>query len=243
MKTKSMIMLTFLLFVINNLSDAQIKFGVKAGLNSSTVATDKNGADLSAKTGLNLGGFVCFHLSESFAIQPELYYAEKGAKAKGEYFNTYYVGNYPNQTSVIESGTLDGSAKLTYLDLQALGSYQLDIGGSPFRPLFFAGPSFAIRLTAREEQSGEVTAHSIPSNSKYSYTRQINKSRDDKDIVKSADLGIVLGGGIRYRVEKAGSVSLDLRYNLGVTNFNKETSADAPKDFNRVFSILIGYEF
>jgi hypothetical protein len=58
--------------------------GVKAGASFSSlsnvyVVTDENNDASGVQTGLALGGFAAFHLSERVAIQPEIFYVTKGA--------------------------------------------------------------------------------------------------------------------------------------------------------------------
>src|SRR6218665_679812 len=66
-------------------SQAQIKYGVKAGANFYKVTGD-GAEDLEQsrkiKLGLSGGGFVNIGLSESFSVQPELLYSQEGNKQK-----------------------------------------------------------------------------------------------------------------------------------------------------------------
>jgi hypothetical protein len=75
------------------------KIGVKGGVNFSNLNTD-NVADEHTKVGFNLGLFAKLPVSETFAIQPEILYSNKGSKLKydnfvqgeGEYrFNLNYL--------------------------------------------------------------------------------------------------------------------------------------------------------
>ncbi len=57
-----------------------IKYGIKGGLNLSSLSGDTDGLDLKSKFGFHAGGFVEIKFSEKFALQPELLYSTQGTK-------------------------------------------------------------------------------------------------------------------------------------------------------------------
>ncbi len=64
-------------------SQAQIKYGVKAGANFYKVTGEEDlEASRKTKIGLAGGAFVNFSLSETFSVQPELLYSQEGNKQK-----------------------------------------------------------------------------------------------------------------------------------------------------------------
>jgi hypothetical protein len=78
-----------LLFAMN--ANAQdIKFGVRGGVNISTIVKNESNT-LKARPGVNIGGFVDFGISEHFSIQPGLQITTKGA-SDGDYkFRSTYL--------------------------------------------------------------------------------------------------------------------------------------------------------
>lgn len=64
---------------ISNLNAQNIKYGVRAGLNSSTF-NEKGDSDAGVKFGYYIGGFAEIKLNTNFAVQPELQYASYGAE-------------------------------------------------------------------------------------------------------------------------------------------------------------------
>jgi hypothetical protein len=66
----------------------ETRFGVKGGLNISTVGGDAEG--VSSLVGFHVGGFAEIKIIEKLAIQPELLFSTQGAKEKffGESYNT-----------------------------------------------------------------------------------------------------------------------------------------------------------
>jgi len=69
---------------------ADTHFGVKAGLNISSLDV-KDGVDFDSKAGLYLGGLAHMHLSPHFAVQPEVVYSQQGGKDGNDKWNINYV--------------------------------------------------------------------------------------------------------------------------------------------------------
>lgn len=64
-------------------ANAQVKFGVKAGVNLSNVI-GSDAEDTKMKVGFNAGGLVQIPVTTQFSIQPELVYSAQGFKADDE---------------------------------------------------------------------------------------------------------------------------------------------------------------
>lgn len=89
-------------------SEAQVRFGLKAGLNMMTLGGDDvEDADIKSKIGFHAGGIVHIPISDNFAIQPELLYSGEGAKSEdGDdriNFNLSYI-NVPIMLQYVSSG-------------------------------------------------------------------------------------------------------------------------------------------
>jgi len=105
----------------------QTRFGIKGGLNLSTVV----GGDVeNAKTlvGFHVGGFAEIHVVEKFFIQPELLFSAQGAKAEVDFGN-------------------DANVKLNYLNIPVLAKYY--IVDKKFS--VEAGPQLGVLLSAKVE--------------------------------------------------------------------------------------------
>lgn len=59
-------------------ANAQLKFGVKAGLNLANLGGDME--DTKMKIGLMVGGFANYAINDQLSIQPELMFSQAGAK-------------------------------------------------------------------------------------------------------------------------------------------------------------------
>jgi hypothetical protein len=102
-----------------------VHFGLKGGLNVASVSAD-NGLDYSSRTSFYLGGLAHIHVSEHFAVQPELYYSGQGAKRNGQ------------------------TAQLGYINLPVLGQYMF---GNGFR--LQTGPQLGVLVSAKTK-SGDT---------------------------------------------------------------------------------------
>ena len=107
----------------------ETRFGVKGGLNISTVV----GGDVEntkSLVGFHVGGFAEIHVVERFFIQPELLFSTQGTKVDGPF------------------GT-DGDIKLNYLNIPVLAKYY--IVDKKFS--VEAGPQLGVLLSAKAEDN------------------------------------------------------------------------------------------
>jgi hypothetical protein len=78
MKRLSFVFIT-LFFTVAAFSQ-KTQFGVKAGVNLADVKDDLAPDNTDSKVGFHVGGLAHIHLSESFAVQPEVMLSSQGAK-------------------------------------------------------------------------------------------------------------------------------------------------------------------
>jgi len=107
----------------------QTRFGIKGGLNMSTVV----GGDVDntkSLVGFHVGGFAEIHVVEKFFIQPELLFSTQGTKFDGDFGN-------------------DGDVKLNYLNIPVLGKYY--IVDKKFS--VEAGPQLGVLLSAKADDN------------------------------------------------------------------------------------------
>ncbi len=125
------VLLVFVVLAITASSFAQTKFGIKAGVNFANLSGDD--VDMDSKTGLVLGAFAKFELSENFAFQPELLYSAQGAKASEE--------------------GIDITDKINYLNVPLMAKFYPTSGFS-----IQAGPQVGFLLSAKEKWEGDGTS-------------------------------------------------------------------------------------
>ncbi|MGW8282824.1 MAG: porin family protein [Gemmatimonadota bacterium] len=176
-------------------SSAQTVIGAKAGIASSEISFSSEGISVSAdsRTGFVGGVFANLGLGEMWFIQPEVLYAAKGASFEGE------------------------TLAVDYLEVPVLFGAAFPISNSAFKPMLFAGPSIAFKLSC--DDSGF----------------------DCSDDVKSVDFGLVFGGGIQYALENL-TLFFDARYDLGLTDVNDDDT-EFVEVKNRSWQFMAGLGF
>jgi hypothetical protein len=98
--SKKLIFLVIAGFAIAS-ANAQVQFGLKAGVNFATITNSTGGKTLVAFNG---GALVKVPVADAFSIQPELVYSGQGIKGDG------------------------GSLALTYINIPVLATYTLPVG-------------------------------------------------------------------------------------------------------------------
>lgn len=68
-------------FALSNAQDSKLSFGIKAGVNLSSISGMKgdDGSDAKGRTGFYVGGLANYSISDKFSIQPEVLYSMEGA--------------------------------------------------------------------------------------------------------------------------------------------------------------------
>ena len=158
---------------------AQVQFGVKAGVNVSSLTLSgaaSSGLSVSSKTDFNAGLLASVPLFSSCFLQPEVVYSGQGASS--DFAGVTVKLNY------------------SYLNVPVLFKYKHETG-------LFAetGPQAGFLLSAKEKANGQ--------------------SMDAKDGTNSVDFSWAFGLG--YMIPKI-NLGIDARYNLGLTNLNKDNS-------------------
>ena len=81
------------LFLMINAKSQGVHFGVKGGLNASSLNSSPSNDDMQTKIGFNAGVLAHIHTGNQFwAFQPELYYSAEGAKSKANSDNKLDLG-------------------------------------------------------------------------------------------------------------------------------------------------------
>jgi hypothetical protein len=120
------------LFLMINAKSQGVHFGVKGGLNASSLNSSPSNKDMQTKIGFNVGVLAHIHTGNQFwAFQPELYYSAEGAKSKANNDNKLDLG---------------------YLNLPVLIQYMFDNG---FR--LEAGPQVGFLMNAKNKVGSTST--------------------------------------------------------------------------------------
>jgi len=123
---KRIVLLGVVLFLVKSTFAQHVNFGLKGGVNFATLKDDGN-ENADGRTAWHAGALAHIHISEHFAIQPEVVYSSQGAE-------------YPN----------DVSLKLGYVNIPVLAQYMF---GNGFR--LQTGPQLGI-LASSELKTGQT---------------------------------------------------------------------------------------
>ena len=111
-------------------ADGKMMFGVKAGLNMTNVTGDDKPDNVSMSMGVIGGAFMCYKITDIIAVQPELLFAMKGAKADSAGFEVQW--------------------KFNYVEIPLLLKVNLPTEGK-IKPSLYAGPALGILMSAKAE--------------------------------------------------------------------------------------------
>lgn len=209
-------------------SFAQVKFGVRAGLNLANM-TVKLLDDVSQKmnTSFHVGGIVEYSLSETYSIESGLLLSGKGKK----------VGFSKSESGITISGT--GTISPLYIEVPINALYKLDLGSAKLH--LFAGPYIGIGIGGKSKM--EFTATGLPAGvtlEKLGFTNETTDvefgTKDDSDF-KRTDFGLNIGAGIEIK-----NILIRAQYGLGLSNLDPQGSNDSEIK-NKVIGISMGYMF
>ena len=168
----------------------------------------------SMKVGGNFGVFGDFKVSDKFSVQPEILYSMQGAKASA----TNSFGGITVTDEVTQS--------LGYINIPVMGKFLVTNDLS-----LQVGPQIGFLMTVKEEYVQTSNNQSVVPNSTFSST--------DKTNFNSVDFGLNFGVG--YNITE--KFMVDLRYNLGLSEIEKNLPSGVSASKNRVVSVNFGYSF
>ena len=188
----------------------EITVGGKGGLNISNLSVDDPDFGFDSQTDFLVGGFVQFGLGEFFAVQPEVFYSQRGAKAQNE----------------------DPAIKLNlnYIEVPLLLMARLTSREAPLYPFLYAGPQ--VSFETRCQVTGELDGVSA------SFDCDAPELDGGLETAKT-DFGLVFGGGLEILYSRL-TIQLDARYRLGLTNLNAAEDASEVSVKSRGWSFMLG---
>lgn len=187
--------------------------GAEAGINVSDVSFEGE-AETESNTGLRVGGVLRLGLSSVLGLQTGAYFSEKG-------------------TTDVTEPDVDIDLDLSYVEIPLLLNVRIPTGPAPVTPRLYAGPQLALETGCDISATGDGA----------SATTSCDEASQEGDLevdTKSTDLSVVFGGGLDIAAGP-GAITLDARYDLGVSDINElETGTDFE---NRSLSVAAGYLF
>lgn len=120
----------------------------------------------------------------------------------------------------------DAKVELGYITIPVVANFYLFKG---FAVKAGIQPGFLTNAKMKATIKGEMDGSNMTT----------DVDNDMKDECKKFDLSVPIGVSYQFKVP----VTLDLRYNLGVTKVNKESVSGVDDSKNNVISLTIGYKF
>lgn len=198
---------------VSSLTFAQ-QFGIKGGMNVSSISDDASLSDQKSKIGFNAGLFMNAPLSANFSIQPEIIYTQYGAK-----------GNFT--APVITSGGIvnqefSSATHLDYIAVPVMFQYNATPG-------FYleAGPEFGLSVSAKNKVKNETTGETVTESGNY------------KDDINGFNFGVGLGAGYYFTP----NIGLTARYVAGLTDIAKDRPDNSDAIRNNTFQVGLAYKF
>ncbi|WP_042722940.1 porin family protein [Flavobacterium sp. B17] len=186
----------------NMSSTSPVRFGIKGGMNVSSLSNDAGLDDSKSKIGFNGGVFANIPVASSFSIQPEVLYNNLGSKVTLTDVN---IGgnNY----------TAEYARHLDYISVPLMFQYN-------FVPNFYleAGPEFSFMIDARDKYK----------NTKNGSTTGAESYSLNKDAFNKFNFGIGIGAGYYF----TDNIGLTARYVAGTTDIYKNNNGDAVRNNN-----------
>lgn len=165
---KKIILAVLAVFTLGFVNAQETKFGVKGGLNISTLVGDTDGLDVKSLVGYNVGAFAAIKINEKFTVQPEVLYSTQGAKfqnAGADVNGTFYTG--------------DIDFKLSYINIPVMFKYYANE-----KINFELGPQIGFLTSAKTETKLDGFNQTV--------------KQDAKDFFNSVDFGLVFGAGYDF---------------------------------------------
>lgn len=170
-------------------------YGLKAGLNISSLKFENSDYSTKSSLGVNLGVFGNLAISEKFAIQPELLFSTGASTYTYNPLNT--VGDASVARRMAGSVEVEAEINTSHLSLPVMLQYKIT------NALYIeAGPQYNLLLSIKENYDG-------------------NGNEDIKEYYKSGTFGV--GVGVGYDIASlVNGLKVGLRYTRDISEMNKE---------------------
>ncbi len=161
-------------------ANAQVSFGVKAGLNIANLTGDLDGT--SSLASFNAGGLVNIPVSSQFSVQPEVIYSGEGAKGDGG----KYLFNYINIPVLFQYNNPSGffAEVGPQIGLLTSAKAKIDGGGSTDVKEFLKSSNFSAAIGL-----GYKLANGLGFNARYNLGL-VNISKEDGGTIKSSTFAV-----------------------------------------------------
>lgn len=193
-----------------------LSLGVEGGATFADFSLSDGGAELDSQTGFRVAGVLRYGFGGMWGLQSGVGLTQKGATAP------------PSETGL--TGDLDFN--LGYVEIPLLLTLDIPTGPAPVNPRLFAGPQVGFESACDVSADISGVSESVECNAD-----ALGENTLD---TKSTDVSLVFGGGLDFGLGGPVALTLDGRYDLGLTDINDIQDAGATEIKNRTFSISGG---
>lgn len=221
------LLLLFVFLLVGSCVFAQVRVGVKAGLNLADMKyepeDETNGTpDANSLPSFNAGFIVDVPLIQGLALQPGLMVSGKGSKVE---YTTNNLGNYTTTINPI------------YLEVPVNILFKPQIGAGT-RLYFGAGPYFAVGIAGKQK----FTFEGAPIIGDGYTGHQLKFGNSSDDDLKATDVGAQVLAGFEF----SKGLLVGAQYGIGFTNIAPDNNSSNNKSKilrNKVLSFSVGYLF
>lgn len=206
-----------------NHSNVEQYYGLRLGLNVSSISSGYTNYDMSSRAGINFGAVYGLQLANSTPLWLEggVYFSEKGGKNDSFITTVSQGGTEQNVSQKVET-------RLTYLQVPVVIKYAFDIADDLYLQPFFGG-YLALGIGGKTKEYGTTYSQA---GTTYTLDRH---SHSSYDYFNRLDGGLRLGCGIEYQM-----VYAEAGFDFGLANI---TGDDFDSAHNMNFFLTAGVNF
>ena len=227
-------------FAFFGMTNAQVKYGVKAGYNLSNLAASSPASSaqilLGNKSGFNAGAFVEYNFNEKFALQGEVLYNNLGGKAKADAskipsYAEFNLADVFDDAEIASTKKASATININQISVPLSAKYTFDnkvslLGG------------FSVNFLTGVSTKAEIDGKDVKSSFQNEVLGNTNIDSELKKQISSTNFGLHIGA--EYSISE--NVFVDARYNFGVSSLNKNFT-DLATLKQRYFQFGVGYKF
>lgn len=229
---KIYILLAFALIsgAVSAQTKSAVKFGLRGGVNISTVAasgsdvTEEDKDAINSITSYQIGGYASIPVSKTFSVQPGLTLSGKGFNLK------FSETEVDPEFGIPVTTTVEVTENLMYLEIPVNAVFNFNgfyIG---------AGPYLAYGISGKDKVSMRATGGGVTLSTEDESDVKFGSGEDE---VKPLDYGLNALAGYQLK----NGLNFGLNYGLGLGKNANTTNGDNSNFSNRVFSVLVGFSF
>lgn len=190
--------------------------GIEGGPTFSDMSVEDGSVDFDSRSGFRVAGVVRYGFGGSLGIESGVGLAQKGATAP------------PAETGLQQ----DLEFNLSYIELPLFLTAAIPTPGYPVTPRIFAGPQVSFESSCEIAATGDGVSTTVDCAAEELGESGLN--------TESTSFGLVFGGGLDFELGGPLSVTVDGRYDLGLSDINDVTDPDAAEITNRSFAVSGG---